>query len=144
MSDPHIPIDPLAWAFPYQIAARTMWAECRGEPLDGQSAVAHVLINRLKSGRWGKTLATVCVAPLQFSCWNASDPQRLRMVAMDDDDAALLQMFGILRNAERAEKDPTGGAMFYYSDSMIVPPKWAQGMHFVTKIGHHQFYREKP
>lgn len=144
MSDHPTPIDPDFWTFPYQIAARTMWAECRGEPLDGQTAVAHVLLNRKASGRWGASLATVCVAPLQFSCWNASDPQRLRMVALADDDPALAHMFSILKNAERAAKDPTGGAMFYFSDSMIVPPKWAAGMHFITKIGHHQFYREKP
>lgn len=138
------PVDPLAWTFPYQIAARTMWAECRGEPREGQSAVAHVLLNRLRDGRWGKTLATVCVAPLQFSCWNASDSQRLRMVALEDDAPELLQMFSILRNAERVDKDPVRGAMFYYSDSMIVPPKWSIGMHFVVKINHHSFYREKP
>ena len=142
MSHPS-PIDPDLWTFPYQVACRTMWAESRGEPEAGQQAVAHVLINRLSDGQWGKSLATVCLAKLQFSCWNASDEQRIRMVALADDDAALLGMFAILKNAERAAKDPTHGATHYYSDSMIVPPKWAIGMTFLVKIGHHGFYQEK-
>lgn len=137
------PIHPDFWTFPYQVASRTMWGECRGEPLEGQSAVAHVLLNRLKDGRWGSTLATVCLHPFQFSCWNNSDPQRVKMAALADDNEDLGKMFAVLKNAERAEKDPVRGALFYYSDTLIQPPKWVVGMSFIRKIGHHQFYTDR-
>ena len=143
MTDRPSPIDPDFWTFPYQVASRTMWGECRGEPLEGQAAVAHVLLNRLKDGRWGNSLATVCMWPFQFSCWNNSDPQRTKMAALADDDETLAKLFAIIKNAERAERDPTRGAMFYYADTLIVPPKWASSMSFVRKIGHHQFYCER-
>lgn len=50
-----------------QTVLRTLAQEVRGEPLDGQKAVAHVLINRVKDGRWGKSLASVCLWKGQFS-----------------------------------------------------------------------------
>lgn len=131
-------------SFSEQIAVRTLWGECRGEPEDGQRAVAHVLWNRLHDGRWGKSLATVCLARLQFSCWNASDPQRDRMAALSDDDPVLAKMRRIVTDASSAVDDPTGGALYYYSDSMKTPPDWAAKMRFLCQIGHHRFYTDKP
>lgn len=125
-----------------QIGSRTLYGECRGEPDEGQRAVAHVLWNRLRDGRWGKNLASVCLARLQFSCWNPSDPQRALMAALPEEDATLQKLVKVLAEAEIGE-DPTRGALFYYSDSMIVPPSWAAGMTFLRKIGHHQFYTDK-
>jgi N-acetylmuramoyl-L-alanine amidase len=125
-----------------QVASRTLWGECRGEPEEGQRAVAHVLWNRMRDGRWGKSLAAVCLARLQFSCWNPSDEQRPLMAVLSDSNPMLQKLAGILAGAEKGT-DPTGGALFYYSDSMIVPPKWAQGMTFLRKIGHHSFYTDK-
>ena len=127
-----------------QIAVRTMWAECRGEPDDGQRAVAHVLLNRTDDGRWGNSLASVCLAKLQFSCWNHTDPQRVRMAALKDDEPALLSMLVKLTEAQKnREADPTQGALYYYSDS-IAPPFWAEKMTFLRKIGHHSFFTDKP
>lgn len=126
-----------------QIAARTIWAEARGEPEDGQSAVAHVLWNRLRDGRWGKSLATVCLSPMQFSCWNASDGQRVRMAALPEDDVTLRKMLTVLFVAERWSPDPSGGALYYFADT-IQPPSWAAKMKFLVKIGHHSFFTDKP
>lgn len=122
-----------------QIALRTLWGECRGEPHEGQVAVAAVLLNRLKSGKWGKSLASVCLAKIQFSCWNASDPQRERMAALADEELTGLK--AALAEA-MAGKDPTKGATHYFATSMIVPPKWSIGATFCGQIGRHKFYRE--
>ena len=123
-----------------QIGARTLYGECRGEPVEGQRAVAHVLWNRLKDGRWGKNLASVCLARLQFSCWNPSDAQRPLMAALSDDDPALKRLADLLADPGA---DPTHGALYYFSDTMIKPPSWAIGMTFLCKIGHHSFYTDK-
>jgi spore germination cell wall hydrolase CwlJ-like protein len=64
------------------------------------------------------------------------------MAVLSDDNPTLQRLAGILTAAENGA-DPTGGALFYYSDSMIVPPKWAQGMKLLRKIGHHNFYTDK-
>ncbi len=126
-----------------QIGSRTLYGECRGESEEGQRAVAHVLWNRMRDGRWGKTIAAVCLARLQFSCWNPSDPQRPLMAVLADENPTLQKLAGILAGAEAGD-DPTRGALFYYSDTMTVPPKWATGMKLLRKIGHHTFYTDKP
>lgn len=128
--------------FDEQIALRTLWGEARGEPEEGQRAVAHVLINRMRDGRWGKTLATVCLSRLQFSCWNASDPNRELMAALQDDGAELAKLKPVLESALKATQDPTNGATHYFSVSMIQPPKWSVGATFCGQIGRHRFYRD--
>lgn len=129
------------WSFAEEIAARTLYGEARGETQDGQRAVAHVLWNRVRDGRWGKTLATVCLARIQFSCWNASDPNREHIAALTDDDPILQKLREILHTAA-SEKDPTNGATHYYSISMIQVPKWSIGAMFCGQFGRHRFYRD--
>jgi N-acetylmuramoyl-L-alanine amidase len=131
--------------FDEQIAARTMWGEARGEPDDGQRAVAHVLVNRMRDGRWGANLASVCLSPSQFSCWGAFDPNRKKMAALADDDPALAHFAELIRNATiGTDMDPTQGATHYCAVS-IPPPAWATGAvasgSFV-QIGNHRFFRE--
>jgi N-acetylmuramoyl-L-alanine amidase len=129
-------------SFSEQIAVRTLYGEARGEPEEGQRAVAHVLLNRLKDGRWGKSLAEVCLSRLQFSCWNASDTNRALMAALPDDDATLTKLADVLDAARKGDKDPTKGATHYFATSMIQPPKWAIGATFCGQIGRHKFYRD--
>jgi spore germination cell wall hydrolase CwlJ-like protein len=129
----------------YQVAARTVWAEARGEPDNGERAVAHVLWNRLKDGRFGSTLAGVCTKPLQFSCWNHNDPQRIRMTTLEENGPELAPFLEHVRQAWLApQNDPTNGALFYYSDSMTTPPSWAAKMTLLKKIGRHSFFTDKP
>lgn len=127
--------------FDEQIAVRTLWQEARGEPYEGQDAVAHVLWNRLRDGRWGKTLASVCLWPLQFSGWNVHDPNRLAVAVVPDDDPTLLSLLAVLDNAMHAP-DPTHGAMWYYAQSMTTPPAWIQGATACGKFGHQFFYKD--
>lgn len=129
--------------FSRDIAARTLWAEARGEPEDGQRAVAHVMVNRVKDGRWGPNLASVCLAPLQFSAWNSRDPNRLAMAKLPDDDMILTKLAGMIAAAATGEPDPTGGALFYYNPDSVEAPSWAAEMIQVAKIGHHLFFKER-
>ena len=50
------------------LLAMTLWAECRGEPLEGKMAVASVIVNR--ASRRGTDYHTEIMRPYQFSCWN--------------------------------------------------------------------------
>jgi spore germination cell wall hydrolase CwlJ-like protein len=122
-------------------AARTLWQECRGESPEGRQAVAHVLWNRVRSGRWGKTLASVCLWRMQFSGWLPSDPNFEASCALADDDPVLLEMIGIIR-AAATEPDPTNGATHYYALSMKVPPAWAAGATLCGIFGHQRFFKD--
>lgn len=132
------PIDSKCWSF--QTALRTLWQEARGEPLDGQVAVSHVLVNRLRDGRWGKTFGEVCLSPLQFSGWNAHDPNRMEAAALKDYSQALVGLTPILLGAINGY-DLTNGAMWYFAKSMKVPPDWTKGATPCGTFGNQMFYK---
>lgn len=47
--------------------ATAVYFESKGEPLDGQLAVAQVILNRVEDGRFGRDICAVVKAPKQFS-----------------------------------------------------------------------------
>ena len=51
--------------------ALTLYAEARGEPIEGRIAVANVIRNRvrLQKARYGFSPKQVCLKAHQFSCW---------------------------------------------------------------------------
>lgn len=134
--------------FDREIWARTVWMEARGDGDVGMLAVAHVINNRFKSGRWscgGKiTHALICLNDLQFSCWNAdrNDQNREKMAVCDEYDDALIYCRSVVRMIEDGDHDPTGNATHYYSVSMPLAPVWAASGTFTVKIGKHRFYAD--
>lgn len=130
----------MSWAL--EVAARTLAQEVRGEPPEGQSAVAHVLKNRLASGRWGHSLASVCLWRGQFSGWYVpSDPNFAYACGLQDSDPILVKMRGVMQAALDAPADPTRGATHYVNLS-VVTPAWVQGATVCGKFGHHTFYKD--
>jgi N-acetylmuramoyl-L-alanine amidase len=127
--------------FSSEVAARTIYGEARGEGEAGMRAVAHVLVNRLKLGKWGNNLALVCLAPYQFSSWNFTDPNRKLMLALADNDTLLVAIRSYLADALAGDPDPTNGATFYFANS-IPAPAWAAGATQTVQIGHQLFYRD--
>lgn len=129
-----------------ETAVRTLWQEARSEPSEGQRAVAAVLWNRLRVGRWGNTLASVCMAPeyapsklFMFSGWNARDPNHAATLALPDNDATLTRLRSLLLVAESAS-DVTGGALCYYNPKIAPQPPWALVLHFCGQFGNQLFF----
>lgn len=125
--------------------ARTMWAEARGEPLEGKIAVACVIINRFKKKTWncGETLgetAKFCAKGStyhQFSCWNENDPNRAKMLKLTYIE--LKEYLEILHNLLADYKDVTNGATHYYNPK-VCKPKWAVGKNPCYAVGCHIFF----
>lgn len=130
----------MTWAL--STAARTLWQECRGEPVEGQKAVAHVLVNRLKDGRWGKSLGEVCLWRNQFSGWRSDDPNFGPSCQFPDDAPSLEALAELVSDAMDGGTDPSQGAVFYYATS-IPAPVWSQHMRVTARIGHHIFLTDK-
>ena len=129
------------------ILARTLFGEARGEPVRGQEAVAAVVLNRVRRARhrggwwWGGTVAEVCLKPFQFSCWNATDPNRPKILAATAADPVFAACLRIARRAlAGALADPTGGATHYHAAGRT--PLWAVGREPSAVIGGHIFYND--
>jgi cell wall hydrolase len=120
--------------------ARTVWGEARGEPVQGQEAVAWVIVNRLRSGyRGAETLADVCLSRRQFSCWNPGDPNAGRIAAIDFGEPSFARIFAAACRVWSGDAaDPTHGARHYHNHR--VSPAWARGHHPTAVIGNHLFY----
>jgi len=63
-----------------EILFLTLLGEARGEPIEGQVAVANVIMNRAKLRK--QIIKVVCLSPKQFSCWNANDPNRILLLTV--------------------------------------------------------------
>lgn len=128
-------------AYDLQIGTATVFMEASGEPPEGQQGVCHVLLNRLKDGRWGTTLAAVCLAPYQFSSWNTPDSNRKRLALLNESSPALVTIAALLQGAIAGEVDPTGGALWYFNPA-LARPTWAASYVETARLGHHVFYKE--
>ena len=133
------------------LMARTMWGEARGEPdaSAGMAAIGQVVLNRCASKHWwGGTVEEVCLKAWQFSCWNANDPNRPKLVAVTEADALFAlagrlsqDLLGLTETA-RQLSDHTHGATHYHAASLPLPA-WARTPDAIecARIGHHIFYR---
>ncbi|MGE5477060.1 MAG: cell wall hydrolase [Bacteroidales bacterium] len=133
---------PVKRGTPADILARTLWGEARGESVRGIEAVAAVVVNRVRRGGWwGNSVETVCRKPMQFSCWNAGDPNRAKLEQVDESDRQFRICLRIARRAIAGSvDDPTGGATHYHVRGLL--PVWARGRDPSAEIGNHLFYND--
>ena len=131
-----------------EILARTIYGEARGEKISGKEAVANVVLNRVakaqaRGGRywWGATVRDVCLKKWQFSCWNANDPNRSKILRVSRENRTYQTCLRIARRAIAGTlKDLTDGATHYHANYVF--PPWARGRMYCAEIGNHQFYND--
>lgn len=141
-----LPVPPPPWPAltpnDRDVLTRTLFGEAGNETEAGQIAVIHAIRNRLLRGppwRFGGTPAEVCQKPWQFSCWNANDPMRARLIALKVDGPDYLRLSAVVDRAW-AMADTVGKADHYYA-SYIAKPAWAMPPAYVTvRHGVHAFY----
>jgi N-acetylmuramoyl-L-alanine amidase len=133
-----------------QVLAGTILGEAEGEPILGKQAVASVAMNRYHSSlhhprkQFGSgSIASTCLAPMQFSSWNFGSPRRPIMLALDFDRPGpmLSVCIEIARSAMAGTlPDPTHGALFYKRTDLPWPHDWGTVKPALVVIGAHSFY----
>lgn len=111
----------------YQLLARIISAEARGETYSGQVAVGAVILNRIDHPSFPNTLAGVVYQNGAFSC--LYDGQFYEAVADSSYSAARDALNGV---------DPTGGAIYYYNPQTATNT-WIRSRKILTTIGKHVF-----
>lgn len=121
--------------------AQAVYFEARSEPLEGQLAVAQVVLNRVRSAFWPNDICSVVFqnehrrhgCQFSFACDGLSDNphnprawQRSKLVAA----VALQDLWD----------DVTGAATHYHAD--YVAPEWRRAMDPTVRYGRHLFYRD--
>ncbi len=110
------------------LLARAVYSEARGEPYEGQVAIAAVVLNRVRDSRFPNTIRGVIFQPWAFSAvhdgqfWLEPNDQARRAV-----DEALNGW------------DPTRGAAFYYNPVTATSQWMFDNMTSDIIIGRHHF-----
>lgn len=131
-------------AFDRPIAALTTFCEASNAAPDERRCVMHVIYNRRADGRFGKTIAEVCLRRIQFSEWNddkGDNANLLRGADAADDDPVMLDCLAAFDDVAKAYFDPTGKATHYH-DKSIPPPPWAVGATVALVTAKFIFYRD--
>jgi hypothetical protein len=117
--------------------AVAVYHEARGESLEGQLAVAKVIMNRAASGQYPGSWCGVVKQPWQFSFVN---PRTGYMPSVDQASDAWRKALGVTRLAvANAVPSVSNDCLWYHAD--YVAPSWGRRLTKVQKIGAHIFYR---
>ena len=111
----------------FELLARIISAEARGESYLGQVAVGAVILNRIEHPSFPDTLSGVIYQKGAFSCHY--DGQFYEPIADSAYSAARDAINGL---------DPSGGAIYYYNPSTATS-KWIFSRPVITTIGAHRF-----
>ncbi len=107
---------------------RLVSAEARGESLEGQIAVAAVVLNRVQSDKFPNSVWDVIHQPRQFTpVENDSLPKTAGSTCVEAVERAL-----------RGE-DPTGGALFFYNPATTQAADYWATKPVLKRIGNHNF-----
>jgi spore germination cell wall hydrolase CwlJ-like protein len=115
--------------------ATAVYFEARGESLEGQLAVARVVMNRAASGKYPSSWCEVVRQPAQFSFVRHG-----QFPWIDTASSAWAKAQGIARLAmANVVPSVSTDCLWYHAD--YVSPSWGRRLNFAQKIGAHIFYR---
>lgn len=98
----------------------------------GKIAVAQVTYNRLKTGRWGRSICSVVHAPHQFS-WTKQKLEKPRGPLWAESKRAANDFISGLRVMGLQK------SLFYHA-TWINKPHWTEAKQEIVTIGQHVFY----
>jgi N-acetylmuramoyl-L-alanine amidase len=117
--------------------AVAVYHEARGETLEGQLAVARVIMNRAASGKYPASWCGTVRQPWQFSFVN---PRTGQFPSTNQSSESWRKAVAITRLAVgNAVPSLSTDVLWYHAD--YVAPSWGRRLTQASKIGTHIFYR---
>ncbi len=109
------------------LLAQAVYGEARGEPFEGQVAIAAVILNRIKSPLFPNTVVSVIFEPLAFTA--VADGQ----IYMQPNERAKEAVLDAINGW-----DPSENALYYFNPDTATS-KWIWGRPQIKRIGKHIF-----
>lgn len=112
---------------------KNIYYEAGVESQVGKFAVAHVTVNRLKTGHWGNSICQVVYAKKQFSWTVAKKLPRLESKLWAESESVARKVLAghRVRGLTRS---------LYYHAVYIKDPTWVDAQYEAGQIGNHVFY----
>lgn len=122
--------------------AKNIYYEARGEPIDGQYAVAEVTLNRVASKHYPNTVCDV-VYQENFDVIRKRNVSAFSWTELDVSPPMDQKLWGraweVAEDVYDDEAVPrVEGALFYHST--YIRPRWARRKRPIATIGNHVFY----
>ncbi len=122
--------------------AKNIYHEARGEPIDGQYAVAEVTMNRVASKHYPNTVCDV-VYQSNFDVIRKRDVSAFSWTELEltapIDRKIWERVWRIAQEVYDQQAEPRAeGALFYHAKN--IRPRWSRGKRRVASIGRHIFY----
>ena len=118
----------------HECLANAVYFEARSEPIEGQLAVAEVVMNRAASGRYPTDLCAVITQKAQFSFIH-----RGKFPRPDRDSQAWKKAVAVASIArQKLAATLPAGVLWYHAT--YVSPSWGKRLTKQTQIGLHIFY----
>ncbi|MBL4933859.1 cell wall hydrolase [Clostridium paridis] len=113
------------------LMAMVVYAESKGEPLEGKIAVASVILNRVTNPKFPRTIEGVIKQKNAFSCVKGGT------INVTPDKDSYTAVYEAIRGV-----DPTNDALFFYNP-VISTSNWMKNIEKkkVKNIGNHVFFR---
>jgi hypothetical protein len=115
--------------------ATAVYFEARGEPIQGQLAVAEVVLNRTQSGKYPTDICGVVKQPWQFSFVRSGG----RFPNADRGSEAWRKAAAIAEIARTRLADTLPSDVLWYH-ATYVSPSWGKRLNKTKQIGLHIFY----
>jgi Cell Wall Hydrolase len=121
---------------------RTIAFEAPDESDEGKAAVAHVILNRKRNGRWGDNIKDVVTRPWQFEPWMTRRKEMEKLSPYDPRYQNAARIADAVLTGQMP--DPTAGATHFLNPTVVRQrrdgslPAWARGEG--QPIGRHTFY----
>lgn len=113
--------------------AGAVYFEAKSESFAGQLAVAHVVINRARSGRFADSLCGVVYQPGQFSFVRGRSMPAINTASRDWQEATAIAQIALAKSWD----NPVEGALYFHAKR--VSPAWK--LKRIAAIDNHIFYR---
>ena len=121
---------------------KTIAFEAPDEFDEGKAAVAHVILNRKRNGRWGDNIKDVVTRPWQFEPWMTRRKEMEKLSPHDPRYQNAARIADAVLTGQMP--DPTAGATHFLNPTVVRQrrdgslPSWARGEG--QPIGRHTFY----
>nr|NUR37219.1 cell wall hydrolase [Sphingomonas sp.] len=115
--------------------ATAVYFEARGESVEGQLAVARVVMNRASSGRYPPDWCSVVKQPAQFSFVRHGE------FPYADTNSDAWKKAEAVAQLAAANVVPSVGPDVLWYHATYVAPSWGHRLNMAEKIGLHIFYR---
>ncbi len=117
--------------------ARNIYFEARGEDVVGKYAVADVTINRVSTGKWGRTVCSVVYAKKQFSWTIKKNRAWTSLKGEQWENSKAVAAAALINGISVKSLDK---ALYYHAN--YVSPYWKDNSKYIAQIGAHVFYTQ--